>query len=535
MQLGSLARMCERRYDAMLEKNDGSTIDFLSASREIQSMKLEGDGTRWKADPQREYGRSRKTPFPPSVGLHRGALAGLTWEEREKAVKESSGWESFRSEIDSAIQSHYDTAWNAALDDAVHLKPVESIQELMTEMGDKGGSISKKSFLDSLYRSQNPQLSAMGDALSEKPDEFFADLALSAARSYTLGDLTKDLDAAYPEVFDLMKRLAASGYRLDFEKRPEAFALRETIHDAAPFVRSFNHDGTLTVILMEEYRDIFDEVDWDEQDRRRSAVEHAIQCAGSMAFFCGIAPVSDVHKQFRAWYPDEDLWTDESDFLQLLHSLCVQRDIADTGFVCSKTGGELPPSIVSYGVMEACGAFDENMSDQQIEDEIDEYIAILTPRRETVGFNGLPNGAKGKDPFEYCYELPQVRRMVAFLDAHVPDDDDDYEYADRTTDMLLMLTISNLGSPQDVLRTVLDSELVVIETQGELREFSDCFMTMSNALPCWMNYGRSAYDLNDLATGQKSFYDEFGRKIKVGRNDPCPCGSGKKYKKCCGR
>ncbi len=24
-------------------------------------------------------------------------------------------------------------------------------------------------------------------------------------------------------------------------------------------------------------------------------------------------------------------------------------------------------------------------------------------------------------------------------------------------------------------------------------------------------------------------------KPKVGRNDPCPCGSGKKYKKCCGR
>ena len=23
--------------------------------------------------------------------------------------------------------------------------------------------------------------------------------------------------------------------------------------------------------------------------------------------------------------------------------------------------------------------------------------------------------------------------------------------------------------------------------------------------------------------------------VKVGRNDPCPCGSGKKYKNCCGR
>ena len=24
------------------------------------------------------------------------------------------------------------------------------------------------------------------------------------------------------------------------------------------------------------------------------------------------------------------------------------------------------------------------------------------------------------------------------------------------------------------------------------------------------------------------------QSVKVGRNDPCPCGSGKKYKKCCG-
>ena len=23
------------------------------------------------------------------------------------------------------------------------------------------------------------------------------------------------------------------------------------------------------------------------------------------------------------------------------------------------------------------------------------------------------------------------------------------------------------------------------------------------------------------------------RMVKIGRNDPCPCGSGKKYKRCC--
>ena len=28
---------------------------------------------------------------------------------------------------------------------------------------------------------------------------------------------------------------------------------------------------------------------------------------------------------------------------------------------------------------------------------------------------------------------------------------------------------------------------------------------------------------------------DSGTRTKVGRNDPCPCGSGKKYKKCCGK
>ena len=34
---------------------------------------------------------------------------------------------------------------------------------------------------------------------------------------------------------------------------------------------------------------------------------------------------------------------------------------------------------------------------------------------------------------------------------------------------------------------------------------------------------------NDYATG--SLYNTLGPKIP--RNSPCPCGSGKKYKKCC--
>ena len=40
----------------------------------------------------------------------------------------------------------------------------------------------------------------------------------------------------------------------------------------------------------------------------------------------------------------------------------------------------------------------------------------------------------------------------------------------------------------------------------------------------------------DLALGDDEYYPEtFVRaEPKIGRNEPCPCGSGKKYKKCCG-
>ena len=39
------------------------------------------------------------------------------------------------------------------------------------------------------------------------------------------------------------------------------------------------------------------------------------------------------------------------------------------------------------------------------------------------------------------------------------------------------------------------------------------------------------WNLNGYTFNEKGIV----KKEKIGRNDPCPCGSGKKYKKCCGR
>ena len=49
-------------------------------------------------------------------------------------------------------------------------------------------------------------------------------------------------------------------------------------------------------------------------------------------------------------------------------------------------------------------------------------------------------------------------------------------------------------------------------------------------------------DMDELQEHSSEDLEEEKQKSKqiinknnVGRNDPCPCGSGKKYKNCCGR
>ncbi|WP_046058749.1 SEC-C metal-binding domain-containing protein, partial [Clostridium sp. IBUN13A] len=50
----------------------------------------------------------------------------------------------------------------------------------------------------------------------------------------------------------------------------------------------------------------------------------------------------------------------------------------------------------------------------------------------------------------------------------------------------------------------------------------------------WINKGWTPADLMKKDSKETSGLNLVVSN-KVGRNDPCPCGSGKKYKKCCGK
>lgn len=68
-------------------------------------------------------------------------------------------------------------------------------------------------------------------------------------------------------------------------------------------------------------------------------------------------------------------------------------------------------------------------------------------------------------------------------------------------------------------------------TKAQAIEAVQIVTDLVNTTRKWSNNGHTPNELKQIRTTSSSL---DGRK-KIGRNDPCPCGSGKKFKKCCGR
>ena len=68
---------------------------------------------------------------------------------------------------------------------------------------------------------------------------------------------------------------------------------------------------------------------------------------------------------------------------------------------------------------------------------------------------------------------------------------------------------------------------IAMSSLDKLNELIGYLQDMANSTRLWINNGHTTAELNREAV------NEHAKKIYP--NDPCPCGSGKKYKKCCGR
>ena len=91
------------------------------------------------------------------------------------------------------------------------------------------------------------------------------------------------------------------------------------------------------------------------------------------------------------------------------------------------------------------------------------------------------------------------------------------------------------AKPQ-VFLDFLDASGVTFKDKNEIYEMLQILMDVQNNTRLWRNNGHTPNELIQLFGKSKIIpipANRISAAVKVGRNDPCPCGSGKKYKNCC--
>lgn len=129
--------------------------------------------------------------------------------------------------------------------------------------------------------------------------------------------------------------------------------------------------------------------------------------------------------------------------------------------------------------------------------------------------------------YDYYEQTPQVLALKNYIGKVCPGCEKDPLIADDLVDEIVYLCRDG-GEPED-FDALLDDYDLEFKSEKQRRQFFSLVLDVLNNVRCWVNNGHTRQELLQY---EKTNSDP--KPEKPGRNDPCSCGSGKKYKKCCG-
>jgi len=159
-------------------------------------------------------------------------------------------------------------------------------------------------------------------------------------------------------------------------------------------------------------------------------------------------------------------------------------------------------------------------------DEIELYISkkgdkpYYIPEKEEL--------LKYKDNL-YFEETEEYHELISFFKKNIIKDDDERMF-------MICEEIQSHCQFEFSLKEIFEYftfENISFKNQKEVEKLIEIIAKLANNTRIWENNGftpREIYEKHHLKPLPKT---ELNFKKKIGRNDPCPCGSGKKYKKCC--
>lgn len=483
---------------------------FLAAYAPYREKKREEDWQELQRQIAREDEKRRGVERMPE-GLHRGSLAGLTAEQRKDAITRAYA-DRLRSVAPKLLEQKRSHA---------KAKPVPgTLAEALADF-------TKTDLLDMLMRIPG------GDgALSWKKQRLIdkiCSLLESSDRDFPI--LANCLAPMSETEYEQLVEIIDAGGSIEMGVQDERLA---KWNENPPFV--FFYQGTkkdsLVYAVMPEVMEQFDEID----SALLAMTRMVRRCFDRVAFLCtdfyGMVSIADFTDMFNS-YCKTDLSVQDIEgiaFRYLMNSIAdfeiTYED--DQPFICE-------PSLSVELMKRHSASLGEPEDDPELQSSIEGLTLFrrdLLKRHSTIPRRPFEEIAHFDSIFEYAMNLESGILLREWLDAHVPDREDDLYFAD---DLLSEIVFECEGPTDPSAIPQMLSEAGLFCDGDQTDDLLNLAMRFVNDLPCWLNNGYSPTQLHEMETGRRIFYNEDGRPAKVGRNDPCPCGSGKKYKKCCGR
>ena len=499
--------------------------DFIRQSQAYLAEQRDLEFDAFLADAARASAQGDEQ-LPP--GFHRGPLAGLDPNEREQALyrlldKELKPKLASPREFDKRVRKREPVH---ALRDCLMLMTKAQIEQVAIVLG-MGG----------LMRLRKAEM--VSEVAAELPNVMMPLEALLA--------ITNDDNR-------ILARRLASGHDISFGvDELESYAF---IWPLEPYIFIFHGSDGYTALVPDELKQLLAAVDFDAIDRFRRQEGQALRCAEACAMMHGVISIDEVYDQYRALVSDV---LDRDDFQQVLEVAAsyesgsfdfwtymptdylihytlspdfVAREFANQH---SRSGSKLyRNSETGEFTLDPFNRSLARMSaDLRAElDSLEQYKRDLVEMRTQMPMKPLRRSILENDVMSELLDDPNVIRLRSFIDERIPDGEQDYSYADNTVEQLVYCAIET-GSLPEMFAYAMDCGLEGC-TEDEQR-LTALITNVYNAMPSWENNGWSPQELYEQVTGRKMFYNEDGSVMKLGADDPCPCGSGKKYRECCGR
>lgn len=133
----------------------------------------------------------------------------------------------------------------------------------------------------------------------------------------------------------------------------------------------------------------------------------------------------------------------------------------------------------------------------------------------------------------YYEDNLNIQRLKSYLAKRYGKSSEEIEEIIIAIHMIARVDCDRTGKTLEIIIEEIANLGIEFKSLTDINEMVKYVMAVVGHIRKWVNKGFTAAELLPHIAGDKP-----AQKIKVvdiGRNAPCPCGSGKKYKKCCGR